>query len=117
MAKDELSDLRSRFAGCELVALLDIAARTVLACDSAVPLGQENLDTLCEMAVAIFPPETGEGIRSACIARPTGVRVLVRLSETSEVVCGVFSTTADINGFDDAVRRLFDLSESRLSHV
>ncbi|MBV7396954.1 hypothetical protein [Mameliella sediminis] len=106
MTRDDLARFRAGFAECELVMLADTSARTVLASDAAIPQGQERLDTLCDMAIALFRgdlPVEGCAIQSG----PLGSRLFLQSSaDPAEVICLVAGPRADLPGLLDAAQEL-----------
>ncbi|MDU8913551.1 hypothetical protein [Aestuariicoccus sp. MJ-SS9] len=103
MIDTSLQAFRKDQDGCEIVAFADVAARTVLAWDSALKWPQEHLDALCDLAaralsVGAEGPQT-DAVQTAIIARPTGCHVFVRAAPgLDEVLCCVFAPGADIDG-------------------
>ena len=95
MTNEDLAHLRTSSPGCELVLFVDLSTLTISGSDSAIRLGQEHLDALCDMAHAIFsicPDET-----RACISKPSGRRLFLRARpEAVEVIAGVFDHKADL---------------------
>lgn len=84
-----LAKLRARFDGCEVVALVEIETRTVLAWDSAIKLPQEHLDGLCTLAGFVFGAHTAS-MATAIVHRATGCRVFSRAPNAlNEVLCVV----------------------------
>lgn len=78
MTPDTLAGLRARCPDCELVALVDVTAGTVLASDAAIRPGQERLDALCAEAAELFGAGMPFAARQACVAGPTGTRLFLR---------------------------------------
>lgn len=108
MTHDDLASLRSTLAACEMLQLVDIAARTVLMSDSAVKLGQEHHDALCTQAAAIFAPDRPDPPACAMLAGPMGTRVFVASQvDPGEVLCGLFAPGADLSAIEPAARARF----------
>ena len=106
-----LEAFRQESEGCEIVAFLDISARTVLAWDGSLKWPQEHLDGLCEIARSILTvgskAETVEEPQTAMLARPTGCFLFLRAAPgASEVLCCVFSPNAEVDHSFAAGRRL-----------
>lgn len=101
MTYADLVSFRRAFPGCERAVFVDLSTLTVLCSDGAVSIGQEHLDALCAEAQAAFgQPDTD----MACILRPTGQRVFVRLRPNMpEVLCAVCSPDCDITGMRAAL--------------
>ena len=113
MTRDDLADLRSNFADCEMLQLVDVAARTVLISDSISRLGQEHHDALCAQAAALFAPGAADSPGCALLASPTGTRVFVASQlDATEVLCGVFAPGADLSMVEEATRAVFARRES-----
>lgn len=109
MTRDDLASLRSTLAACEMLQLVDVAARTALIAVSAVKLGQEHHDALCAQATAIFAPGRPDPPGCAMLAGPLGTRVFIASqADPGEVLCGVFAPGADLSAVEPAVRALFD---------
>ena len=108
MNREDLAAFRRRLEGCELVALLDVAARTVLASDGAVRIGQENLDDLCETACRLLASSKPLADRWAMISGPRGSRVFVASPvDPEEVLCGFFSSKAELHRVEAAAIAYF----------
>lgn len=108
MTRDDLATLRSTLAACEMLQLVDVAARTVLIADSAVKLGQEHHDAHCTQAAAIFAPARADPPGCAMLAGPMGTRVFVASPvDPGEVLCGLFAPGAELSAVEPAVRALF----------
>lgn len=106
MTDGDLRDFRAACGACDLVVLADVAAGTVLMSDSAIRLGQEQLDALCDMACRLFR-ETDIACDMALLADPLGSRVFLRAaSDGSEVLCCRFGPLADLSEVEDAAARL-----------
>ena len=106
-----LEAFRQEFEGCEIVAFLDISARTVLAWDGPLKWPQEHLDDLCEIARSVLTvgaeAEIVQEPQTAMLARPTGCFVFLRAAPgVSEVLCCVFSPNAEVDHSYAAGRRL-----------
>lgn len=108
MTLDDLARLRAGFASCELVLLADTSAGTVLACDSAIRLGQEHLDALCGEAVRLLGPDAPVPVRIALRAGPTGCRAFLPAPDNSgEALCLLFAPGADLSQLEAAAGALF----------
>ena len=108
MTQDALARFRAGFITCELAALVDISAGTVLMADSAIRLGQEHLDDLCAMAADLWAGKGPDGPGSAILTGPTGNRVFLRSPlDEAEVLCCLFAPQADLGGIEDAAQVLF----------
>lgn len=103
-----LATLRAGWPGCELLALIEAGTRTVLAWDGALPVSQEHLDALCDLAADLMalPCDDGtEATAAAVLVRPTGIRVFARSPAVpEEVLCAVFAPDARIDGVARAGR-------------
>lgn len=95
--KQSFAAFRKRLDLCELVALADVSTGTILVSDSAIKLGQEHLDRLCDDARVFLGPADAVDETFALKAGPTGIRAFVRVQERlPEVLCLVFAPDADI---------------------
>lgn len=102
MTRDLLAAFRAETPGCELVALIDISARTVLTSDAAVRVAQDHLDRLLDQACGILPHAGEDG--SALLADPTGCRVFRRAPGAgAEAMAAVLAPSADPDGVTDAI--------------
>lgn len=113
MTPEDLAAFRAKIPGCELVALVDISARTVLAFDGVVRVGQENLDALCDLASKII--KTGSGLRPgiAHLVGPRGSQVFIKSPQhAEEVLCGVFAARADLYEVEAAAKACFLVNEA-----
>ncbi|KAB2539638.1 hypothetical protein AL035_17895 [Salipiger aestuarii] len=105
MTRTTLADVRAAVPGCELAALFDLGARTVLLSDSAVRLGQEHLDVLEAEARRIF--DAG-AVAPVMVAGPRGLRVfLLAPGPSPEALCCLLAPGADASGVADAARAVF----------
>ncbi|TNF22236.1 MAG: hypothetical protein EP318_04370 [Rhodobacteraceae bacterium] len=108
MTRDDLATLRRALSGCEMLQLVDVAARTVLIAESAVKLGQEHHEALCAQAAAIFAPDRRDAPGCAMLAGPTGTRVFVASQvDPGEVLCGLFAPGAALSSVEASARALF----------
>lgn len=97
MTHDDLARFRSGQPDCELAALVDVAAGTVLTADMAIRLGQEHLDALCAEARRLLAPPRRLATDRAMVAGPLGTRMFLRAPDgTEEVLCCLFGSGANI---------------------
>lgn len=113
MTPDALARFRALCPDCELVALVDVTAGTVLASDAAIRPGQERLDALCAEAaqlLAIGPPLAA---RLACVAGPPGSRVFLRAPDGGdEALCCLMAPGADLAGAVSGAEALWTAAET-----
>lgn len=108
MSQDALALFRAGFASCELAALVDVSAGTVLMTDSAIRLGQEHLDALCATAGQLWGPDSPDWTNSAILTGPTGHRVFLRSGvDRHDVLCCLFAPQSDLVGLDEAAQVFF----------
>ncbi|MBU2959879.1 hypothetical protein KO516_03365 [Citreicella sp. C3M06] len=103
MTRPTLADFRKAQPGCELAALVDLGARTVLLTDSAVRHAQEHLDALEREARQLF--EAG-ALSPVIIAGPRGLRVFLR-GEGGEALCCLLAPGADVSGITQRAAAVF----------
>ena len=105
MTTPTLAHLRAAIPGCELAALFDLGARTVLLSDGAVRLGQEHLDALEAEARRVF--DAG-AMSPVVVTGPRGMRVFLRAPGASpEALCCLLAPGADPGGIAAAARAVF----------
>ena len=106
-----LEAFRQELEGCEIVAFLDISARTVLAWDGSLKWPQEHLDELCEIARRALTvgskAETVEVPQRVMLACSFGCFVFLRAAPSAnEALCCVFSPNAEVDHSFAAGRNL-----------
>lgn len=63
--QDRLSELRTRFEGCEIAAFADLSTQMVLASSAGKGVPQEQLDTLCAEACEALLSNASDVVKSA----------------------------------------------------
>lgn len=105
MTNEELAQFRTHYQGCELILFADLSTLTILGSDSAIRLGQEHLDALCDTAHAIFSRCTD--VTRACICKPGGRRLFLRAHPGAvEVIAGVFDHQVDLGHASQAAHEM-----------
>ncbi|SMX50133.1 hypothetical protein [Maliponia aquimaris] len=113
MTPDALARFRARCPDCELVALVDVTAGTVLASDAAIRPGQERLDALCAEAATLFDLGPPLQARLACVAGAPGTRVFLRApAGGDEALCCLVAPGSDLADTIAAAEALWTEAES-----
>lgn len=119
----ELDDLRAVSSGCEIVALVDLTTRSVLASSAGAPPTQERLDSLSHRAAASLAGPVAEGAallfrddampQKALVATRGAVDLFVGDPTGDEAIALVTRDGADLPRLSEGARDLLGRLSAR----